>query len=480
MATYPGEWVPMDSTDEPPAQDLRPQSPEWWLDRLSRALDARARRIKLYSAYYDGDHPLAFASAKFRGAFGGLFREFADNWCALVVDAVEERLNVEGFRLGDKVEGDKDAWKIWQANQLDADSQLAHTEALIHGCAYALVWEDGDGGSEITVEHPDQMIVAYAAGSRRRRAAALKKWMDDSGRVFATVYLPKALYKFESEQSFAGGDKPVSIRWRPRTGEEDPIPNPLDLVPVIPIENRPRLAKDGESEIHRIIPLQDAVNKLVADMLIASEFGSFRQRWATGIEIPVDPETNQPMEPFKAAVDRLWTSRSKDAKFGEFEQTDLSNFVKAIDMLTQHAASQSRTPPHYFYQAGNLPSGETIKSAETGLVAKAVRKQRFFGEAWEDVIRVAFQVMGKPRKASIVNTETIWGDPESRTESEHIDAVLKRKALGVPNRQLWEDAGYTPTQIQRFIEMGANPGIDAAPTVAPASSAPPTDDDAVE
>jgi hypothetical protein len=47
-----------------------------------------------------------------------------------------------------------------------------------------------------------------------------------------------------------------------------------------------------------MVPLQDGVNKLITDMLVASEFAAFRQRWVTGIEIPRD-ENNNPIEPFK-------------------------------------------------------------------------------------------------------------------------------------------------------------------------------------
>src|SRR5207253_2424941 len=101
--------------------------------------------------YYRGRHPLGFASPKFRAAFGGLFGAFADNWCPIIVDAVEERLNVEGFRFDDK-EADADAWDIWQANNLDADSQLAHVEALVYGKAFVSVWADADGNPAITAE----------------------------------------------------------------------------------------------------------------------------------------------------------------------------------------------------------------------------------------------------------------------------------------------------------------------------------------
>jgi hypothetical protein len=449
-----------------PRQRLEPGSPQWWVERLDVQLKERRGRIERYDAYYRGEHRLAFATEKFRKAFGSLFEEFADNWCELVVDAVDERLDVEGFRIPtddpndeDPQKADADAWEMWQRNRLDAESQMGHVEALIGEQSYGLVWfgEQKKGWPTITIEHPNEMIVEESAENRHVRAAALKRWSDGSTE-FATLYLPTEIFKFERS---AKRRPNAETRWVQReiANEQWPLPNPLGVVPVVPLPNRPRLLAPGESELRKVVPLQDATNKLVADMMVASEYTAFRQRWATGLELPKDPETGKPIEgSFKQAMDRFWYSDSENTKFGEFEGTDLQRYVYAIEMLVQHIASQTRTPPHYFYLKGSFPSGESIKSAETGLVAKTRRKARYFGEGWEEIIRLGFKTMGDKR-ADAFALETIWADPESRTEGEHIDAVLKRQALGVPLEQLWEDAGYTPQQIARFKQMQASQAL---------------------
>lgn len=433
-------------------EDRTPESPAWWLRRLEAKLDERQPGIKHFDDYYSGEHRLGFASSEFRRAFGALFSRFADNWCELVVDAVEERLNVEGFRLGRDISGDQRAWRIWQTNHLDAESQTAHTEALISGESYVLVWAGDDRVPSITVEHPAQVTVINRAGIARERAAALKRWIDDDGFRYATLYLPDAVYKFRSAVPAKEGSRTA---WTDRevNGEPWPLPNRLGVVPVVPMVNRSRLLKPGRSELHSVVPVQDAVNKLITDLLVTSEFSAAPQRWATGIEIPKDPATGQPIQVFENLVSRLWTSKSKDTTFGEFDQADLANFVQAIEMLIQHIASQTRTPPHYFYLRGEFPSGESIKSAETGLVAKAQRKMRHFGEAWEEVMRLGFAVIGDERRARVQDSETLWGDPESRSESELADSVMKKRALGVPLQQCWADLGYSPQQIERFKEM---------------------------
>ena len=466
-----------------PAYSLNPgvQNAVRWLARLDRDRALRNISLAKFDAYYRGDHNLMFATAKFREAFSGLFTEFADNWCALVVDAVEERLNVEGFRFPKDQTGERKAWEIWQANNLDAESNLAHTEALINGLSYALVWPSDGKHPTITVEDPQQMIVAHQPGQRRQRLAALKVWLDESGRLFGTLYLPDGVWKFQARSTIQSGGSnawwgsqdptidggqqaltDIALRqfqsfWQPREvpGEPWPLPNPLGCVPVVALYNAPRLRTGGQSELRNVIPMQDAANKLVADMLIASEFAAFRQRWATGLEIPTDPDTEQPLDTFEHAINRLWASPDSSTQFGDFQASDLSNYTKAIELVVQHIASQSRTPPHYFYLSGQFPSGESIKSAEAGLVSKALRRTRHFGEAWEEVMRLALCASGDKKRADVVAMETVWGDVEYRTESLHVDATVKLRALEVPLPALWERVGFSPTEIERFQEMRA-------------------------
>ena len=61
----------------PESLDLRNApagSPEWWLARLLARLEARRTDLETFKAFYDGHQPLAFASQKFRDAFGSRFR----------------------------------------------------------------------------------------------------------------------------------------------------------------------------------------------------------------------------------------------------------------------------------------------------------------------------------------------------------------------------------------------------------------------
>lgn len=447
------------------------------LRRLHTELVRRRPTIAKAADYYDGAHNLAFASQKFREAFGGLFGEFADNWCAVVADAVEERLKLQGFRVSPTAPAlDKDAKRLWETNELDLQASTAHLDGLVCGAFFVTVWPDGKGSAEITTESAELSIVAAHPKMPRRRTAGLRTYVDDDGFEHAELFTPDRVYLMRSKAKRTGhGIDPLRTQWviddrHDSFGDLDTsgsMVNPFGTVPMVEFRNRPRLTPSrragwaAHSEISRIMPLQDAANKLLSDMLIASEFAAFPQRHLTGYtpEDVVD-EAGKPTgavkDPnFKSGPGRLWWLEEENAKFGQFEAADLSNAVKSISLVVAHIAAISATPPHYLNPGADRLSGESIKSAESGLVAKVRRRMVTWGAGWEEVMRLAGAVISNAELANATSMETVWGDPETRTESEHVDAVAKKKDLDVPAPQLWEELGYSPEQVQRFPAMRA-------------------------
>jgi hypothetical protein len=66
------------------------------------------------------------------------------NWPRIAADSLEERIDLEGFRLPGTDDRDSDLWRVWQANGLDEESQLAHLDALIYGRSYICVGTNED------------------------------------------------------------------------------------------------------------------------------------------------------------------------------------------------------------------------------------------------------------------------------------------------------------------------------------------------
>ncbi|MBA2504817.1 MAG: phage portal protein, partial [Thermoleophilaceae bacterium] len=407
------------------------------------------------------------------------FSAIADNWCPLVVDSSAERLMVQGFRFGLEQSADDEAWAIWQANGLDAQANMAHTEAIKLGESYWLVEPPPRGSSDpprITAEHPSQVIVAHEPGDRRRRLAALKKWTDDDGFAYANLYLPQVTLKYRSQQKLAatGGRVSGRINWTTRT--DDPGgENRLGEVPVIVLPNAPGMLRGGRSDLKSGIPIFDALNKLLSDMMIGSEYQAFPQRVLLGVEVPKDPVTGQPARAaeLQASQSRLWTFSSPDAKVAEFNAADLNNYVVAREHLVRHLTAQTKMPPHYVSGQIVNAAAAALKAAETGLISKVRDKMPAFEEGHEDMMRLAFRALGNERRGSETQAELIWRDPESRSFGELIDGLVKLRTLGVPLEVLWERAGFSPQEIQRMTKLAGlpdRPDVDALPTFEPPGS----------
>jgi hypothetical protein len=424
-----------------------------WREAGQAQLNAQRLTAAYYERYYDGDHPLTYIPGEQRDVFRRLMQEARANWCQLVVNAVAERLQVVGFRFGDGPADDA-AWLIWQASQMDADSEMAQLDALVTGHGYALVQQDEDNptGVSITGEHPAEMTVLYAAGNRRKRVAAFKAFPTGSNRPDQVLILPDVIASWDA----AGGDPTV----------ED---NLLGLVPVVELRPQPRTIGAPRSELKSATSFQDRINTTIFNRLVATDFGAFRQKWVTGITLERDPDTGEPIAPFNVGADRFLTTEDPAVKFGEFAESTLAGYISSVEEDVKHLAAVTQTPAHYLISSQHNMPAESLIAAETGLVSKVRQRAAHIGEGWEEVIRLAFGVLGDPRAAD-VQCEVIWRDFESRSEGQTVDALVKMATLGVPQEVLWQRWGASPQEVERWKGMATVP---VAAPVPPASAAAP-------
>ena len=431
-------------------------SPQWWLRRLYGRLVARRAELVFFDDYYTGNHPLPWLAPQARDEFRRLVRMTRSNYMGLVVDATAERLQVEGFRFGSDATADADTWRIWQANNLDADSDMAWLEALVGGTAYFHVAPDPDDRDTpfVWVEHASQVIVEHEPGSNRRvRAASLKVWDDDwTQEVHATLQLRAdggRIYKFRAPRPSGGvTSNPV---WDERVvpGEQPngQRMNPLRDVSVVEIPNNPRLLTGGVSELFDLTDIQDRVNKTLFDRMQTQEFGVDPQKWAKAFP-DVDSEGNPNVVEF--GRNRMITTDIAETGFGNFAVAPLDPYSNAKREDVKDIASRSRTPAQYLLGEMSNVNGETLKASEHGLVSKVGRRMRPFGEAAEEAMRLARRAVGLSGPGDS-RMETLWVDPQYRTEGERTDAIVKRLGARISSlRQAREDYGYTATEIERL------------------------------
>lgn len=438
-------------------------------------LESRHRQeiteLERLNAHYEGRQPLTYMAPELVAELGSRLRQVVVNWPQLVVDSLEERLDIEGFRMGGSADADEGLWGIWQANNLDQLSPMAHVDAMVMRRAYVSVSPRGEADADpssgvdadvplITVESPLQMIAVTDPRTKRVRAAA-KWWSDDFGgdsRVRAAVYLPDSTSWWVRDAKGWILDEDGS----PGVNEHD-----LGVVPVVPLVNRPRIvvpggqAVDGSSDLDTIVPLSDAACKLATDMMVTAEFHAMPRRYAIGVARDdfVDANGN-PIGSFSRVAGRVWSteaSKQDGVEMGQFPEAQLTNFIQALTHLAQMVSSVSGLAPHYLGMTSDNPaSADAIRSSDARQVKRAERKARSFGESWERVMRLALLVRDGRVPGEAAQMETMWRDPSTPTIAQTSDAVVKRFQSGiVPKRQSREDLGYSAVQIERMEEQDA-------------------------
>lgn len=441
------------------------------LDMLYR-LDNARRDLAPYDAYYEGEQPIRFIAPALQKEFGDRICALVLNWPRMVADAFESRLDVMGFRYAGDSSADSDLWDVWQANNLDEQSQQGHLETVALSRAYAITGAADTAGDPpvVTMESPMQ-VFARRDPRTRKVIRAVKRW-DDYALAADGLWIPEVqhavLYEPGIRQSYVNVPKAGQTGWRT---EGDPAVYDDAFMPVTPLINHPRILRpDGRSEFVDIIGVADAANKMSTDMMVSGEYHAMPRRWAAGIqEKDFVDEAGNPLNPWSRDAGTLWATENAEAKFGQFNESDLAVFHNTVRMLSQLVVQLAGLPPYYAMAPGsdaNPASAEAIEAAESRFVKNCERKQTYLGGAWEDVQRNVLRLLTGRWDRRAWTLETIWRDASTPTRAQMADAALKLatpiqggRAI-VPIEQAREDLGYTPEQRRRMAEMDAQAAAD--------------------
>lgn len=424
----------------------------------------RAPTYKLHRDYYDGCQRLLFATERFESVFGQLFKAFADNLSAPVVDALADRLQLEGFDgapAGTDVVADLFGTEA-RFRRLAGEVTL---EQLRCADAFVIGELTPDGEPVAWPQQPETMAVDYSDEVPGRITRAAKVWLPRDKRWRVTVYLPDVTERWQ--QSSAVDTRPDNANTFELMADVGETVNTLGRPPVVHFANNGPIGGYGRSELADVIPLQDALNKTIADMLVGSEFAALPQRYAIGVEEKRDPSTGRKLPMFRAGVDRLWHVSNSQAQFGQFPAADLSKFLEVQDSFRAEIARVSGTPLHYFQikgalTAGMVPSGVALDRLEGRLNRKAEDRQNTGGETWVELVNLLRELTDA---APIDDLTARWSEASNRDETAELDVAQKKVDLGVPLEVVLVEMGYTE---DRAKEWAANKAQTAAAAAAAA------------
>lgn len=396
-------------------------TPKWWLKRLEDELVARSADMNAYRDLVDDVHPLpdsAETSRKFQRMAG-----FATtNLTGLAVEATAERMSVEGVRIGDEPDADKGVWDdIWQRSDFDQGSQEAITAALVYSRSFVSVSPPtGSQGPRLNFEDPRSVVLSYLPDGSR--GPALKVFTDEwTGTTFGTLYTNDAIVKMQRQ----GTPGTTDVRWLARpmpTNDSAVVRNPFGEVPFFELQNK--LTGALRSEVAPLVIPQRRLNQIVFNTDAVAEYGAFRQKWATGIEVPRDPVTGKPVAPYEANIAKLFVAEGDGARFGDFGSSDMGPYIALAQDVAAHIARLSRVPITYFLSNVANLSADALALLVSGLVLKCQRRVKGYEPAFEGALRLALRSMGDPR-ADVANIEVKWAEMETRSMAQAADAAVK-------------------------------------------------------
>lgn len=373
------------------------------------------------------------------------------NWGRVTVDAVERRLDVQGFRAGN---GQADSYlrDVWQYNNMDERSSFAHTDALALKRSYVCIGTNERDRQYplITVESPREMI-ALRDPRTHRVTAALRSYDPEDGtgedqRV--TLYMPNYTRWLVRERG----------RW---VDEFEVDRHNLGSVPVVPLVNRNRATRrvradsilEGVSEMADVIPLADSASRAITNAQLLQETMVAPARGVLGATKGdfIDQNGNQ-LSAWDTYFGSVWALSNKDAKTFQFDAADMKNIETIVNVYARLASGVTSLPVEYFgLNTENPPSADGQRAGETRLIKNAERKQTSFGHSWESVMRFVRRFRDGSWDVDDTKIETIWRDAGTPTIAQVTDAITKRYQVGLID---WETAqermGESPTAIEQM------------------------------
>jgi hypothetical protein len=411
-----------------------------------------------YENYYFGRHSFNFSSEKFTTQFAKRLHTMRDNLCKTAVRAPADRLEVIGFAAEKTSTVYNDSWDIWKYSKMPQLSKRVFRDAFKTGSGFVQVWADSTGRARLVNQDPRQCTVFYDPETNEVEMAA-KLWRGLDRLIYLTLFYPDRIEKYVSRSVQSDGSTPkTAAAFQKRTvgGEPWPLPNPYGVTPLFHFGLECSILDD-------VIPLNDALNKELADLLIGSESNSLRQRWTTGISYEVDPETGKQIIPFERAS-QWFASKDADSKFGEFKDVLLKDFLEVINDFRSEIANVCGIPQYYFkLGAGDFPSGEALAKAESRFAALITDAQIDFGESWSAAMKLALAIDDKAGEAD-GEIETQWTPAAPMSDNEKADLAIKKKTFGASNEQLLAEVGYSDAQIAKMKKDNSDAAANAAET----------------
>lgn len=359
------------------------------LERLRRKLKAKQGRVNLRYNFYEAKNYARDLGISTPPQLQWL--KSALGWNALAVDKLADRLVLRGFK--------NDFFnlsQIYQINNLPALTDGAILDALIAACSFLMIDQESDYPRIVGID------AANATGDIDPRTGFLEEGYavlerDRRGKPIREAhFMPFLTDYYENGELVAHYQHPCKY--------------PL-LVPIVfrPDARRPF----GHSRISRsCMNYTTAAMRTLKRSEVASEFFSFPQRWAVGLD-----ENFEKLDKWRATMSSLLQFEvnqdgQNHVSLGQFQQGSMEPHVDQIKMLASlYAGETGLTLDDLGFPTAVPSSAEAIKASHDTLRGIGRKAQRTFSTGFLNAGLCAASIRDGQTydRRQIYNTSTTWG-----------------------------------------------------------------------
>lgn len=445
--------------------------------RLQAALSAKKAINEKRSRYHDAKQVVRHLGIAIPPALQTV--ETIIEWPATAVEALENRIELDGFVIPGASVADFGLDTIWDDNQLGLEAVQAHTSALKYGPAFLAVMAGEEGEPDVVVRTLSATSTTGLWDANRRRLAAVLSvtGSDYVGLSEFILYLPDVVITASREGSV----------WSVERAPHSLGRCPVALLPFKPSPESPF----GRSRITQgVMATTDRAVRSLLRMEVSAEFYSAPQRYILGADESAFTGPNgEARTGWEITLGKIlalgMNEDDKNPQVGQFPQMTMQPHMDMVRSDAAVFAGMTKIPVNMLGIIHDNPASDAaMHTAYLALNKEAERAHTPFGYGWVDAMKMAVEIRdGREALGALAGLRSKWRNPATPTKGEASKAVVEQVQAGVlpPDSEVTlEQLGYDDVTIQRIVadrrRAGAGDRLQQLIEVAKTATGTPTEE----
>ncbi len=387
-------------------------------------LGRKSVRNRLRTRYYDSRQTIQHLGIAVPPQLQSV--ETVIGWPAKSVDALEQRIDLDGFVLANGNLDDFGLDQIWDNNRLSLESSEAHISALKYAVTFVAVL-----AGEKTIGEPDVVIRPLSA------TGTTAKWDPIARRVKTALSVTQVTDSGEVKEFILYNDKFVhTLTFDGAKWVNDSRAHVLGRAPIAVLPFRPSLEYPfGRSRISRaVMSITDRAVRTLLRMEVSAEFYSSPQRYVLGANekdfVGADGKPRTGWEVMLGKVLALEGDPNSDKLpvVGQFAQMTMQPHVEMVRADAALFAGETGLPVSSLGIIHDNPASDAaMQTAYLDLVKTAERAAIPFGMGWVDAMKLAVMVrdgLSEP-PSELAGLKAKFRNPATSTRTEAANATVQ-------------------------------------------------------